>query len=95
MDASIDAVRREDMSANLNDAIRQSISSSADMNAITTNGILDLLKNEIKDDENIAVKSAILLKMLEVSTLFIFLKCLHVCYAPTKPIHNGECTIGE
>lgn len=59
MDAPLDAVRREDSWENMNDAF-------------TTNGIIDLLKNEIKDDENIAVKSAILLRLLEVSAAICF-----------------------
>lgn len=65
MDATIDAVRREDLSVNVNDGL---VSQSVSNNAFTTNGIIDMLKNEIKDDENIAVKSAILLRLLEVST---------------------------
>lgn len=83
VDANIDAVRREDLSGNVNDIISQ----SADSNTFTTNGIIDLLKNEIKDDENIAVKSAILLRLLEVSValwLVVHMKCLHVCNEPAK-----------
>lgn len=79
MDASIDAIGREYFSTNMNDAISLSNSNNAENNVLITNGIIDILKNEFKDDENIAVKSAILLRLLEVSAPFIFIKCLYVC----------------
>lgn len=69
MNAPFDAVNREDSTENMNEA---AISRGTDDNAFTTNGIIDLLKNEIKDDENIAVKSAILLRLLEVSAAICF-----------------------
>lgn len=80
LDASVEAVRHEDQSANVNDALSVGVSNSADSKMFTVNGIIDLLKNEIKEDENIAVKSAILLKLLEVSALSSFAQsaCIYV-----------------
>lgn len=67
MDTSGDAVRREDLAVNMGDVMGGSVSNSADSNSFTANEIINQLKNQIKDDENIAVKSAILLRLLEVS----------------------------
>lgn len=96
MNARIDAVRREDSSEIVNDA---AISRDADGNAFTTNGIIDLLKNEIKDDENIAVKSAILLRLLEVSGAIRFFfppsACMYANSLHANSIHKRNRTMGD